>query len=130
MELGCLLKMSYPKFEEALKKKVVKPALARKEQPGYGIVVGYDPEFNTATVLTAKHGTDVPGEMFFNVPCPVTPGIQGVAPEIGRPCWLAFRNPESPTPIIVSFFSMNYQEKDYLPQNEAVNPLPRFMTEM
>lgn len=122
--------MGYPKFEEALKTKVVAPALAQTRQPGYGLVMGYDPHTNTATVLTAQAGTNVPGQLYHNVPCPVTPGVQGVAPEIGRPCWLSFRDPQTSTPMIVAFFSMNYEEKDYKDQTKAINTIPHFMSEL
>lgn len=121
--------MKYPKFEEAIKDKVVNPAIGQMRQPGYGLIMDYDPINNRATVLAAKHGTDRPDQLYYNVPCPITPGVQSVAPELGRPCWIIFRDPQSPTPMITHFFSFNHLDKDYEDQTRANNPIPRFMTD-
>lgn len=122
--------MKYPKFEEAIKNNIVNPAINQTKQPGYGLVLDYDPVNNTATIITAKHGTDRPDQLYYNVPCPVSPGVQGVAPEVGRPCWLVFRDPQSPTPMITHFFSFNHLDKDYRDQNQTNNLIPRFMSEI
>lgn len=61
----------------------------QQAQGGYGIVLHYDSTENVATIVLSRPGSDEPGEIFSNVPCPVTNGIQTVAPEIGRACFPA-----------------------------------------
>lgn len=102
----------------------------REFQPGYGIVISYDEEDNTATVLLAEPGSDAPGQFFNSVPCPTTPGIQSVAPEIGRPCWVSFRDGLQSSPVITHFFHHSHADMEYDQQYYAINSTPRFLMDL
>lgn len=93
----------------------------------YGIITSYNPTYNTATVITAKPGSSEFGETLFDVPCPVHLGVQAVAPEVGRPCWVSFKDNSMAEPMITHFFNHVYNEIDYLRQTKAINPIPRYI---
>lgn len=116
-----------------LKRKIndqIQNAEMRVATPGYGIVMGYNRYDNTATVLLSQPGSDMPGRFYTNVPCPTFPGIQMVAPERGRPCWVSFKDGLQSTPVITHFFHHSYRDLEYERQYVADNDVPRFMLEM
>lgn len=121
--------MRYPKFEEKLRQNIDSSQLNNRN-PYFGIVLTYDPETNTATVMTARPGSGKPGEIYRNVSCPQTLGVQMVAPEAGRPCQLSFPGGIQVEPIITSFFNPNHVEIDHRKQSVAKNEIPRFMMEL
>lgn len=102
----------------------------KTSQPGYGIVMEYNSTDNTATVLLAQPGSDIPGEFHRKVPCPTTFGVQSVAPEVGRPCWVTFRDGLQSSPVITHYFHHDYENMEYDAQYYAKNQTPRFMLEM
>lgn len=114
-------------FEKKVQDNIIKPYIEGQVQPGYGIILNYDKRRNVANVLMAQAGSDMPGEMYSNVPCPSNLGVQGVNPEKGRKCWVAFKNSDGQYPIITHFYNDFYDQYDYPKQNPAVAPLPRFM---
>lgn len=116
-----------PKFEQKLADKIVAPTMGQTAHPGYGIILAYDTQNNTAQVLMANQGSEEPGEIFSNVPCPVYVGIQTVAPEKGRPCWITFKDSSYSYPVVTHYFNHAYNSIDYNRQNAAVNTTPRFM---
>lgn len=122
--------MKNVKFEEKLRRNIVDTAMREDYAPTLGIVLQYNSETHQATVVTARPGSQQVGEAFHNVPCPQTNGVQTVAPEPGRPCWLGFPNGTKNSPVIISYFNPSYRENDYRTQNYAVNDTPRFMMEM
>lgn len=95
-----------------------------------GIVLDYDPVTNNAVVLLAQPNSDAQGEILTDVPCPAMIGVQHQAPEAGRGCWVQFKGSDMTFPIITHYFNYNYEKFDYSKQNQAVNPLPRFMLDM
>lgn len=99
-------------------------------QPGYGLVMEYNEEDNTATVLLSRPGSDLPGEYFTGVPCPTMLGVQNVAPETGRPCWVVFRDGVQTSPVITHYFNHAYQDMEYDKHYYAVNTTPRFMMDL
>jgi len=111
----------------------ISQARINQATPGYGLVMYYDAHDNTATVLMAQPGSDRPGEFYTGVPCPSYLGIQSVAPEQGRPCWVEFRDGMQSSPIITHFFHRPTDEEEnleYASQFIAENHIPRFMLEM
>lgn len=102
----------------------------QESQPGYGIIMDYNEEDNTATVLLAAPGSDEPGQYFTGVPCPTMLGVQSVAPEMGRPCWVMFRDGAQRSPFISHYFHHSYQDMEYDQQYYAINNTPRFMMDL
>lgn len=118
-------------FDEQRKiNRSIEQAQLRTAQPGYGIVMEFNEEENTATVLMAYPGSDMPGEFYKNVPCPTSSGIQTVAPEVGRPCWIAFKDGLQSSPVITHFFHHSFGDMEYDKQYTAENNVPRFMLEL
>lgn len=120
----------YPKFEQAIRENIVEANEAQKSLPGYGIILDYDPMYNTATVMMADPSSDLPGELFHDVMCPTNMGLQTVAPEPGRPCWVVFRNNSQAMPMITHFFNHVYHKIDYSRYTTSLNTIPRFMLGM
>jgi len=105
-------------------------AKRKDARPGYGLIMHFNVLDNTATVAMSRPGSDQMGEIFSNVPCPVQLGVQTVAPEVGRPCWLEFKDGTQSNPIVTTYFSHSYDELDYDRQYYIDNDTPRFMTEL
>jgi hypothetical protein len=122
--------MEYPKFEERLKDKLINPAAMQRERPGYGMVIDHDRAQNTATVLMAQPGSDQPGEYFTNVPCPIIMGVQMVAPEPGRPCWVVFKDGAENAPYISHYFNPSHEKNDFHQQYDVVNEIPRYIMDL
>lgn len=122
--------MPNPKFEQKLRDQVVYPDAFQRAQPGYGIVMEYDSSDNTATVLMSMPGSDQIGQYYTKVPCPTNMGIQTVAPEQGRQCWVIFKDGTQANPMVTHFFNHIYSETDALTNGRAVNDIPRFMLEL
>lgn len=120
----------YPKFEQAIRENIVDAAEAQKAQPGYGIILDYDPTYHTATVMMADAFSDQPGELLYGVMCPTTVGLQVTAPEPGRPCWVVFRANDRNNAMITHFFNHVYHKIDYIRNTEALNTIPRYMLGM
>lgn len=119
-----------PKMKAKIEQEILLPKQVSENQPGWGFVTSYDATRNTARVIMSRPGSDQPGEIYNNVPCPVQLGIQGVAPEPGRPCWVVFKGGNFQYPIITHFFNYNYGEHDYGRSTRAGQVLPGFMMEM
>lgn len=117
-------------FEQKVKRNIIQPYLEQRIQSGYGIVISYDMTRNTASVLMAQTGTDLPGDLYHNVPCPTQMGVQAVAPERGRQCWVDFKNADPNFPVITHFYNYHYEKVDYTRQQNAQAPLPRYMLGM
>lgn len=122
--------MEYPKFEQKVREKITEPMRMQNAQPGYALILNYNPKTNTAMVVTSLQGSDQLGEIYKDVPCPVSVGVQVRAPRLGTPCWVSFRDGTSTTPIITSFFNPHFEEYDSHSQNYAQNSLPKFMLTM
>lgn len=119
-----------PKFQQRVQDQIVTPSQQQTNQPGYGIVMAYDRLTNTATVLMSQPGSDQWGEFYANVPCPTSVGVQGVGPEIGRPCWVIFADGTMSNPMITHYFNHIYEDIDFDRQNKAQDSMPRFMREI
>lgn len=97
----------------------------------YGIVQSYDTRTNTATVLMSSTDSDAVGDILTNVLCPVTLGIQTVAPEAGRPCWVVFKGERNDKKAMIShYFNHRFDTYDYSKQYNTNSSMPRYMLGM
>jgi len=119
-----------PKFEGKLREQLIYRDDQQRAQPGYGMVMAYDPVENTATVLMSMPGSDQVGEYYHNVPCPTNMGVQVVAPEQGRQCWVVFKDGTPANPMITHYFNHAFKDIDQYRNGRAVNEIPRFMMEL
>lgn len=119
-----------PKFERKLREQIVYPDDLQRAEPGYGIIMDYNPTDNVATVLMSHPGSDQPGQFFHSVPCPTNMGVQTVAPEQGRQCWVVFKDGTMSNPMITHFFNHTFRDIDAYKNDRAVNDIPRFMLEL
>jgi hypothetical protein len=122
--------MRYPKFEKAIREKVVDTAADQSYTAGYGIILDYDTTYNTATIMMSDKGSDGVGEMLTDVPCPTFIGLQLAAPEPGRPCWVNFKDNNQQFPVVTHYFNPAYNKIDYAKQTTASNTMPRFILGM
>lgn len=125
--------MNNPKFEKKVTQNIVKPAMYKSQQAttGYAIVLSYSAEANTACIQMSHPNSNVLGQIYQNVVCPTTIGVQGVSPGVGRPCTVIFKgggNGSDYFPIITSFFNHAYYSIDHPSQSTSVNNIPRFIT--
>jgi hypothetical protein len=119
--------MANNRLEKKIADQVVKPYLDAQVSPGYGIILDYNKTKNTAIVLMSQQGSDMPGEMYHNVPCPSQLGLQTVNPEKGRQCWVTFKNGDGEFPIVTHFYNYFYEDYDDAKQQNAIAPLPSFI---
>lgn len=102
-----------------------------KQKGRYGIIMSYNAYANTATVLLSSPDSDITGDLLTNVPCPIQLGIQHVAPEPGRPCWVMFKNDRDNNNAVIShYFNPLYNKYDDMKHSTAVSGIPSFMTGM
>lgn len=101
----------------------------RQQNPSgnYGIIQSYDSETNSATVLMTAVDSDLPSDILTGVLCPVTLGVQTVAPESGRPCWVVFKGTFNDRRAIIShYFNHRFETHDYGKQYVARSSIPRY----
>lgn len=114
-----------PKFDKYVNDSIVRQNnFVPKSQAG--VVLSYNPSKHSATVmLTGPTGQEI-GMILKHVPCPVQLGVQGVAPEPGRPCWVDFQGQDDSMPIITHYYNPRYEQFDHQRQNLSKNGIPRF----
>lgn len=122
--------MRYVKFEDKIRNNIVKDSMRQDYTPSMGIVLKYNREKHEVTIVTARPGSNQLGEMYTRVPCPQTNGVQTVAPQVGRPCWISFPNGEQSSPVVTGFFNPYYRDNDFENESIAINDTPRFMMEL
>lgn len=92
-----------------------------------GVIQSYNTETNTATVLISSPDSDVPNDLMTNVICPITLGVQNVAPEPGRPCWVVLKGGMNDRKAMIShYFNHNFSAFDYGKQYQARASVPRY----
>lgn len=92
-----------------------------------GVISSYNEVNNTATVMISGEQTDVVEEILQNVMCPVTLGVQSVAPSPGRQCWVVFKNNNISQPLITHYYNHRYDQYDYSKQTQANIGLPNYL---
>lgn len=93
----------------------------------FGTVISYNKMTNTATVVITKQETNDVDEILTGVPCPTFIGVQMVAPESGRPCWVVFKNGDVTQPLITHFYNHLYASFDYPKQISSNNVIPTYL---
>lgn len=100
----------------------------RNPSGSVGIIQSYNSQTNTATVLIASPDSDIPNDIMTDVMCPVQIGIQTVAPEPGRPCWIVYKGGVNDRKAMIShYFNHNYTSYDYTKQSVSRSAVPRYM---
>jgi hypothetical protein len=92
-----------------------------------GVIMSYDKYTHTATVAITKEQTDEIDEVITKVMCPVTLGVQAVAPEPGRPCWVVFKDNNITQGLITHFFNHRYSTYDYPKQSKTHVTVPSYL---
>lgn len=92
-----------------------------------GTIISYEKMTNTATVVISKQETSDIDEIITGVPCPTFLGVQMVAPESGRPCWIVFKNGDVTQPLITHFYNHLYSKYDYPKQMGSSNIIPTYL---
>ena len=119
-----------PKFQSYIKSQADTAAM-QQTASRYGVIQDYDPATHTATVLLPAQDSDAIGEILQGVPCPVTLGIEMVAPEAGRPCWVAIRRGQSNRgAIITNYFHHNFMSVDGPKKANMRSGIPGFMSRL
>lgn len=119
-----------PKFDNYIKSQADRTS-AQQATSRYGIIQDYNPSTHTATVLLPDQDSDAIGEILRNVPCPVTLGVEMVAPEAGRPCWVAIRRGQSSRgAIITNYFHHNFSRVDGPKKANLRSGVPSFMSRL
>lgn len=121
---------SYPKFHAQLRDKLLDPMARQAAQPGYAMVVSFNPYTNTCDIVTSQPGSDEMGEVLTNVPAPLQDGVQASAPKPGTMCWIAFRDGTRGDPFISHYFDANFQKFNYQKQYNAKMDTPRYLISM
>lgn len=92
-----------------------------------GVISSYDQINNTATVIISSEQSDMVEDILTNVMCPVTLGVQSVAPGPGRECWVVFKNNNISQPMITHYYNHRYSQYDYPKQTQANIGLPNYL---
>ena len=92
-----------------------------------GVISSYDRYTNTATVIVSRPDTDEVEEIMHRVPCPVLLGVQAVAPEPGRPCFLVFKGGNRSQALITHYYNHRYDQADYDKQTRSHVGLPSYL---
>ena len=116
-------------FEQKINDRIVEQAVRRSSEfaPGYGIVLKYDATNNTAVVLMSRPDSDEQHEVLNDVLCPVQLGVQSVAPEFGRPCWVNFKGGRKNFPVITHYFNRRYAAIDGDSHRRATTGIPQYL---
>ena len=119
-----------PKFDRYIKDSIYQHNV-EKSMSRYGIIHAYDAATNTATVQLSGQHSDELGETLTKVPCPVIMGVQTVAPEPGRPCWVVFKGGSNDSRAVIShYFNFDYRQFDYPRLTPSENIIPSYMIGM
>jgi hypothetical protein len=120
------MQMNYPKFDKKIKE-TIDTAYLQQPRTRPGIVVAFDKNNNTATVVLDDHNSELVGSAIGDVPCPVTKGVQSVSPSIGTRCLVAFRDTNESSPYILNFFEDTKRNMNYAQSYTVDTGVPRFL---
>lgn len=115
--------MTNPKTTQTIKS-VINQVGSEQAKARMGVIAKYDKVTNTATVFLTGQDSDEITDIVSNVLCPVTMGVQTVAPEPGRPCWVVFRGGMDAQPMITHYFNHSYRKYDYGRTYSAPSSIP------
>jgi len=89
--------------------------------------MSFNMKTNLATIILDDNHSGQMGNIVHGVPCPVTPGIQSVAPETGTRCLVQFRDDNESDPYIVSYFEQPSLSSGFLSSYSVNNGIPKYM---
>lgn len=118
-----------PKLDKYIQNAMLQDRQSRTRDR-FGIIAEYNADTNMATVLMSDQFSDQINDVITNVPCPTNIGIQGVAPEPGRGCWVAYDGTSATAPYILSFTNLDYPKYDYMKQSVATTAVPKYMLDL
>lgn len=115
------------KNQEKLQDTLLKDKYHKYNGGTFGTIVGYDINTNTATVVIEKQETNHIDQILYGVPCPTYIGVQMVAPEPGRPCWVVFKNGDVSVPLVTHYYNHMYHTYDHKKQTSTDSTIPSFL---
>jgi hypothetical protein len=120
------MQKKYPRFDKKIQEQIDATRL-KESRTRPGMVISFNPVNNTATVVVDDPHSGKPGQVLNNVPCPVTKGLQTVAPFVGTRCLIGFRNTQETDPYILNFFD-DVKSSSYYNRNYSVETgIPRYL---
>lgn len=121
--------MLTPKFKQALREEIAGSS-NESARPRYGIIVSYDINLNTATVVLSAPDSDQVERILDHVVCPVYPGVQMLNPQPGQGCWVVWAGGKNDSrPMITHFFDWNYGSKNDNTRL-AAHTIPQYLLSM
>lgn len=117
--------INYPKFDQKINDQI-QNAKMQGAKSRIATVVQYDRITNNMTVIMESHYSDTLGNIVDKIPCPITYGVQSVAPEPGDRCVIGFRDDNERHPYVISFIN-DYQNGRLTNMSIANSGIPRFL---
>lgn len=116
----------YPRFDKKIQDQIDSTRL-KESRTRPGVVMSFDKINNTATVVVDDPHSGKPGQVLNNVPCPITKGVQNVAPFVGTRCLVGFRNTHETDAYILNFFD-DVKSSTFYNRNYSVETgIPRYL---
>lgn len=118
--------VNYPKFDKKIQDQIDNSAI-KAAKTRNGTIINYDKVTNTATILLDEQHTGGIGNAVRLVPCPVTRGVQSVAPTMGTRCLVGFRDSNEMEPYVVNYFDDTPSRSNYHSSYIVRTGIPRYM---
>lgn len=127
LRLGKHMPLNYPKFENKIQNQIDQSKM-RQARGRPGIIMAYDIRTNSASILVDDQMSGQIGNIMHDVPCPVSVGIQMVAPEPGTRCYVQFRDDNEGSAYVAFYFDQHQVSSSYS-RNYTVNTgIPKYMS--
>lgn len=118
---------NYPKFNNKIQTQIDESRM-RQSKTRPGIIMSFDVRKNSASVIIDDQYSGQTGNIIHDVPCPLTNGVQTVAPEPGTRCLVGFRDDNERNAYVISIFEEVGMSSGYM-YNYTVNTgIPKFMS--
>lgn len=119
--------INYPKFDHKIQNQIDQSKMKQgKGRPG--VIMSYSMKDNTASIVLDDQMSTQTGNIMHNVPCPVTVGVQSVAPEPGTRCFVQFRDDNESNGYVAFYFDQPEISSSY-DRNYTVNTgIPKYMS--
>lgn len=118
--------INYPKFDQKIQDQI-NNTLMQKQKPRYGVVLEFNQKTNKCDILVEDQNTSSITSVIKAVPCPITNGVQTVAPYPGLRCVVGFRDDNENIPYIISFFDDGRSGNRFAKNYKVNTGIPRFM---
>lgn len=118
--------VNYPKFDQKIQSQIDLTLMKiAKTRPG--MILSFNKSTNTARVMLDNQISDNIGSVIENVPCPVTKGVQSVAPSVGTRCLVAFRDNNESSPYILNYFEDTKLNPTFMINYTVNTGIPKFL---